>query len=159
MKERIEHLINVYCDQVFSTDNEAGWHTPSQLDATRYKSNSGSDLLRITKYSARHCAADLHQPNDRADDKIINETQYIRNEHYDFKLAKMLLHKLKDKQLLALLAGIYLQCVYKKKHNKKEIAEYLEITIDALKHNKNKGIKALEEQLKLIEQYEMLKTA
>jgi hypothetical protein len=75
------------------------------------QSNSGSYLLRMTKYSVRHCAADLHQPNERADDKTINETQYIKNKRYDFELAKMLLHKLKDKHLLALLADRCLKYV------------------------------------------------
>jgi hypothetical protein len=33
MKERIQKLIDVYCDHMFSTDRDAGWHAPSQLES------------------------------------------------------------------------------------------------------------------------------
>jgi hypothetical protein len=159
MKERIEHLINVYCDQVFSTDNEAGWHTPSQLDATRYKSNSGSDLLRRTKYSARHCAADLHQPNDRADDKMINETQFLKKKHHDFDFAQWLLHQLKPNQLKAIEAGPKLQLIYKRKPKEQEVADYLEIPKKTYNTRRDTAIQWLEKELVRLEQYECLRIA
>jgi hypothetical protein len=159
MKERIQKLIDIYCDHVLSTDSEAGWHTPSQLDATQYKSSSGSDLLRRTKFSARYCTADLHQSNDKADEKMINEMRFIRKKHHDFVLAKVLFEKLEDKQLVALLGGRYLQRVYKKSFKRLEIAEYLGMTVDSLKHNKKKGLILIENNLTLIEEYESLKRA
>jgi hypothetical protein len=159
MKERIEHLINIYCDQVFSTDNEAGWHTPSQLDATRYKSNSGSDLLRKTKFSARYCAADLHQPNDRADDKMINETQFLKKKHYDFDFAEWLLLQLKPNQLKAVITSLKLQLIYKEKPTDQEVADYLKIPKSTYLKRRNSGLEQLEKQLVRLEEYDSLKTA
>ncbi|MCJ8337592.1 MAG: hypothetical protein MJK10_03895 [Pseudomonadales bacterium] len=159
MKQRIQRLIDIYCTFMFSVDRDAGWHTPSQLEATQYISNSGSDLLRKKKFAARFCAADLRQYNDSPDEKMINEMQFIRNKHYDFGLAKMLIFKLEDKQLSALLAASYLTYVYKRGHTDQEVAEYLLIETRAYRHNKKRAWGIIEDQLNFRDELEQLKIA
>ena len=158
MKERIQHLIDVYCNYVFGVDQDAGWHTPSQLDITQYKSNSGSDLLRISKFEARYCAADLHQSNDRSDDKMISEMAFVRNQHHDFKFAKWLLEQLKESQLLALMAEPRLRIAYKRAFKEQEIADYLEVPRKTYTTRKNAGLGWLESELIKLHQYDQLKS-
>jgi hypothetical protein len=117
------------------------------------------DLLRRTKFSTRYCAADVYQSNDTADEKMINEMRIIRKKHHDFVLAKVLFEKLEGKQLIALLVGRYLQCVYKKSFKRLGIAEHLGMTAGRFKHNKKKGLILIESNLTLKEEYESLRRA
>ena len=157
MKQRIQRLIDIYCNFMFGVDRDAGWHAPSQLEALQsasmaLKSGKSSKFLTV-----RFSSSVEHQVNDKADEKMINEMQYVRNKHYDFELAKMLFEKLEDKQLVALLGRRYLQYVYKKPFKRFEVADYLGMTIDSLKHNKKKGFMLVEKNLTLIEAYEKIK--
>lgn len=71
----------------------------------------------------------------------------------------MLFEKLEDKQLVALLGSRYLERDYKKSFKRLEIAEYLGMTVDSLKHNQKKGLTLIENNLSLIEEYDPLKSA
>lgn len=157
MRERIQKLIDIYATYVFGLTQDAGWHTPSQLDATQYKSNSGSDLLRKKKFDARFSSTDLHQSNDRADDKMISEMAFVRKKHHDFKFAKWLLEQLKEDQLVALMAEPRLRMAYKRKFKEQEIADYLEIPKKTYNTRRNAGMSNLVKELSRLDEYDSLK--
>lgn len=159
MKERIEKLIDIYATYVFGVTQDAGWHTPSQLDATQYKSNSGSDLMRKKKFGVRFSSSDLHQSSDKADEKMISEMAFVRNQHHDFKFAKWLLEQLKEGQLLALMAEPRLRMAYKRKFKEQEVADYLEVPRKTYISRKNAGLDWLESELIKLQQYDQLKSA
>jgi hypothetical protein len=159
MEERIQKLIDVYCTFVFGVDRDAGWHAPSQLESLQSASMAKKSGGKTKILTACFSSSAEHQSNDKADEKMINEISYVRNKHYDFRLAQMLFNKLEDKQLLALLAGRYLKYVYKREHTNKEIADYLEIEVRAYRHNRTRAEMIIEQHLDFIEQHEQIKSA
>jgi len=159
MKKRIEKLVDVYCTFMFGVDRDAGWHAPSQLEALISASivkNSGGRAKFLT---VRFSSSAEHQVNDKADEKMINEISFVRKKHYDFELAKMLLGKLEDKQTLALIAGVYLNYVYKKTHSDQDIASYLKVEKHVYRHNKKRGISQIADHLVFLDQYMELRIA
>jgi len=153
MKARIQKLIDVYCAFVFGVDRDAGWHAPSQLEslfsASMAKRSGGKNKTLTACFSS----SAEHQGNDKADEKIINEINYVRNKHYDFRLAQMLFSKLEDKQLLALLAEHYLKYVYKREFSESETAGYLGIEKHTYRYNKKRAEKLLIEHIDFINEY------
>ncbi len=147
MKERIQKLIDIYATYVFGVDRDAGWHAPSQLEAIIAASMAKSSGSKTKALTARVSAGEERQGNDSSNDKMVNEIRFVRNKHYDFELAKMLFSKLEDKQLLALVGGVYLRYVYKRVHSESEIAEYFEVTKAVYRHNKKIGLRKVEGQL------------
>jgi len=159
MKARIQKLIDVYCTFMFGVDRDAGWHAPSQLEALQSASMAKKSGSRAKFLTVRFSASVEHQVNDKPDEKMINEMRFVRRQHYEFGLAKMLLSRLEDKQLLALLAGCYLSYVYKRKFSQQEIADYLEMEVRAFRHNKKRAEILVEQHLDFIDQHEQLKSA
>lgn len=159
MKKRIEKLIDVYCAFMFGVDRDAGWHAPSQLESLQSASMAKKSGGRAKFLTARFSGSAEHQSNDKADEKMINEISYVRNKHYDFRLAQMLFSRLEDKQLLAMLAGRYLKYVYKREHTEKEVAEYLETTEKTVYNRKKAAELMLSSQIKLIAEFEKIRAA
>jgi len=159
MKERIQKLIDIYATYVFGVDRDAGWHAPSQLECLQTASMAKKSGLKAKQLSARFSSSDERQPNDRSDDKMINEMRFVRNQHHDFKLAKMLFSKLEEKQLLAVFAEQYLTQVYKRPFSDIQVSEYLELSKHTYRHRRKTAHKFIEQQLEFIEEYEKLKTA
>lgn len=157
MKERIEKLVDVYCAFVFSIDRDAGWHSPSQLEALKDACSKSYPAFQQKQLSVRVSAGTERQANDCADEKMINEIRFVRNKHHDFELARMLFSKLEEKQLLALLANLYLIKVYKKTFTAVEIANYLEQTADSYRYNRKVALAAIAKNLLLIDEYMSLK--
>ncbi len=141
---------------MFGVDRDAGWHAPSQLEALQLASIAVMSGKRAKVLTVRFSTSVEHQVNDKADEKMINEIGFVRNQHYDFKLAKMLMGKLEEKQMLALLAGKYLAYVYKREHTDQEVSDYLEIEKRAYRHNKNRALVIIEEHLNFRDELEEL---
>ena len=159
MKARIEKLIDVYCSFVFGVDRDAGWHAPSQLESLVSASMAKKSGGRAKYLTARVSAGSEHQGNDRADDKMINEMRFVRNKHYDFELAKILLSKIEIKNLLALLAGRYLNQVYHRPHTEPEIAHYLKVSEKTVYNRKKSAEGLLASHMQLIEELQDIRTA
>ena len=159
MKERIQKLIDIYATYVFGVDRDAGWHAPSQLESLQSASMAKRSGLQVKQLSASFSTSDERQPNDRSDDKMINEMRFLRNKHYDYKLAEMLLSSLEEKQKLALLGGPYLNYIYKRAHSEAEIADYIGIKKAVYRFNRKMGLTKIEEQLDFKDRLERLKIA
>jgi hypothetical protein len=162
MEARIEKLIDVYCDHMFSPDRDAGWHgwhAPSQLESLVTACNKKRASFQRKQLTVRFAANDERQVNDRSDDKMISKTRFLRKKHHDFGLAKMLFARLEDKQLVALLGERYLTYVFHREFNEQEVAEYAEVSKASFRHNKMMANWRVRENFVFIDQYERVKCA
>lgn len=158
MEKRIQKLINVYCSHMFSADSDAGWHAPSQLEAliTASMAKKSGGKKQIT---ARVSAGSEQKGNDSSNDKMVKEMQFVRNKHFDFEFAKILLSKIEIKSLLALIAKQYLTYVYKREHTELEVAEYLQVTEKTVYNRKKSAMILLCAHMELIEEFKKIKAA
>jgi hypothetical protein len=132
-----ERLIDIYLDQLMSTDSHAGWHQPSTIQ-------------RFIEFRG-----ELPPPsgNDQADLKMITEMIYLKQPHALYPLARKLLHSMPDSEYLAVIADRY----YDKRVDSKgrrmtepKISQEIELSLGNYKHYKRNGYLILSAQIDLI---------
>jgi len=159
MKERIQHLVDIYVNSLLSISNDAGHHAPSQIEILASACNKKRNEFQRKQLTVRTTASDERQFNDRPDDKMINEMSFLRKPHHKIEFVKWLINQLKEPQLLALIAETKQRKIYKRKFTDQEIADYIEMTKDSYKYNKKMALIKVTELLVLIDQYEEAKSA
>ena len=132
-----EKLIDIYLDQLMSTDSHAGWHQPSVIQ-------------RFIEFKG-----DLPPPsgNDQADLKMINEMIWLKQPHALFSLAKRLLHAMPDAEYLAVLADRYYENRIDTKGRRMtepKIAHEIELSLGQYKHHKRQGYLILNAQIEVL---------
>jgi len=132
-----ERLIDIYLDQLMSTDSHAGWHQPSTIQ-------------RLVEFKG-----DLPAPtgNDQADLKMISEMRWLKNPHALFGLARQLLHAMPLSEYKAVLADRYYDNRVDEKGRRMtepKIAHEIELSLGNYKHFKKLGYTRIEGQLDLI---------
>ena len=132
-----EKLIDIYLDQLMSTDSHAGWHQPSVIQ-------------RFIEFKG-----DLPPPsgNDQADLKMINEMIWLKQPHALFSLAKRLLHTMPDAEYLAVLADRYYENRIDTKGRRMtepKIAHEIELSLGQYKHHKRQGYLILNAQIEVL---------
>lgn len=157
-KERVCKLVDIFVTYITGPSLDAGWHAPSQLESFQNAQKSKSAALKVKQLTVAFSQDDARGSNDRADDKMINELFYLRNQHHDYKLAVMLLSRLCDKYSLAILAEPYLKAVYKRTHTDAQIADLIEIPVHKYRHNRKMAIKNMGDALEIIDDYESTKS-
>jgi len=159
IKERVDDLVNIYCNYVFGVSRDAGWHAPGQLESIVNASMMKKGGSRAKFLTARTSAGSERQANDSSNAKSLNEICFVRNKHFDFNFAKTLISKLEIKQQMALVSHRYLTYVYKKPATEAEVAKYLEVTEKTVYNRKKSAEKKMIEQVQLIEEVKKIKAA
>ena len=90
LKERAEHLVNIYINYRLSPSEDAGWH-------------GDSTMSRLVEFKG-----DLPQStgNDQADLKMINEICFIQNEHYELGQARRVIFSMGEKYRQAIFSAV-----------------------------------------------------
>lgn len=146
-KARAEKLITIFINQVASTDSDAGWHNPSQIEWCQQASQ------RVGGRSSKQLTATFSEESkgfSRPDDKNIMEIQYLREPHANFKLAKFYLCEVMradQKYYFALIAIPWYQAVYKQSYTQTKAAKALGVSVDSYKHAHKKGMALLTEMI------------
>lgn len=99
LRERVEHLVNIYINWKLSTDENAGWHGETILQR-----------LVDFKGDLPACSG-----NDQADLKMINEMRFLSTDHYELPRAKRIMASMKPRYQIAILSALVCRNkVYKK---------------------------------------------
>lgn len=142
-KARAENLITIFINQCVSTDADAGWHNPSQIEWCKQAAS------RIGGTTSKQLTATFSEESkgfSRPDDKNIMEIQFLREPHANFELAKFYLceiHRIKPQYYYALIAMPWYQAVYKQKYTQEKAAVACGVSIDAYKHALRQGYEKL----------------
>ena len=132
-----QKLIDIYLDQIMSTDSHAGWHQPSTIQ-------------RCIDFKGEMPPA---SGNDQADLKMINEIIWLKHPHALFGLARRLLHAMPDAEYLAVLADRYYENridVSGHRMTEPRIAHEIELSLGQYKHHKRQGYLILNAQIEVL---------
>ena len=132
-----QKLIDIYLDQIMSTDSHAGWHQPSTIQ-------------RCIDFKGEMPPA---SGNDQADLKMINEIIWLKNPHALWPIARLMLHQMPDRQYLCVLADRFYckrVCAAGRRMTEGRIASEIGVTLGQYKDGKRDGYARLTAQIELM---------
>ncbi len=143
IKAKIDKLVDVFLDQLLSTDSDAGWHNSGQYmstDADAIKSTAGDKDMRM-----------------------IMECRFIRGKHELYPMAVTMLNYMKQDYRLALLYHRYMEGRIdpetEKVMTESGIAAQIEISPDQYRHCKKMAYKRAETIILMLMDYDHSKKA
>lgn len=148
LDEIAEHYITIFINQCASTDADAGWHAPGQIE---WCEEAASAIGGSTSKQLSAMGVDNSGGAKDPDMKMIREVRYLRNTHHDFEPAKkamLALHKHSFKAYASVIAAPWYQAVYKTTYNQTKTARALGVTVKKYNYWRKKGMAFLVEYIR-----------